>query len=322
MHCFLLAYRRSLRGFFFPGLFLLLMCTMSRAQSADTASRSVSHPGRLAWVAGANATAFAGSLILLNEAWYKDQDRSHFHFFNDSGEWLQVDKAGHGWSAYNAARASGALWNWAGLSRRKAAWAGALTSFTYMTGIELLDGFAEKWGWSWSDMGANTLGTGLYLWQELGWQEQRIQYKFSFHQNAYREPELRTRVDNLYGTGWSERMLKDYNAQTYWFSVNLHSFFPDSKIPAWLNLAAGYGASGMYGGYENQWINEAQQTVDRRDIRRLRQFYLSPDIDFTKIPTRSRFLKSAFSVLNAFKFPAPALMLNSAGKWKLYPVYF
>ena len=78
----------------------------------------------------------------------------------------------------------------------------------------------------------------------------------------------------------------------------------------------------MFGGFKNSWEDEAGAEITRYDIPRKRQFYLAPDIDFTKIPTRSRFLKTAFSVLNAFKFPAPALMLNSAGKWKLYPVYF
>ena len=43
-------------------------------------------------------------------------------------------------------------------------------------------------------------------------------------------------------------MLKDYNAQTYWFSANLKSFFPEIKFTAWLNVAVGYGAEGMFGG--------------------------------------------------------------------------
>jgi hypothetical protein len=45
-----------------------------------------------------------------------------------------------------------------------------------------------------------------------------------------------------------EQMLKDYNGQTYWLSVNLHSFYKGSKIPKWLNLAIGYGANGMLTG--------------------------------------------------------------------------
>ena len=51
-------------------------------------------------------------------------------------------------------------------------------------------------------------------------------------------------------------MLKDYNGQTYWLSANLKSFFPGSNIPPWLNVAIGYGADGMFGGFENKWIDE------------------------------------------------------------------
>lgn len=277
---------------------------------------------RLPWVAGITSAGFAGSLIVLNEAWYKEQGRSSFHVFNDSKEWLQVDKVGHGWSAYNAARATGSLWRWAGLSQKKAAWMGGISSFAYMTGIEVLDGFAEKWGWSWSDVAANSFGVGLYLAQEIGWKEQRIQFKFSFHRNRYDEAMQEERADDLFGAGFAERMLKDYNAQTYWLSANIRSFFPESAWPAWLNLSLGYGATGMFGGFENSWMDEGGQPIVRNDIRRTRQFYFSPDIDFTRIPTNSKFLRTVFSMLNAFKFPAPALMLDSRGKWKAVGMMF
>ncbi|MCR6718791.1 MAG: YfiM family protein [Chitinophagaceae bacterium] len=280
------------------------------------------NPRRVALVAGVNVVAVSLSLALLNEVWYKNQSRGTFHFFNDSREWLQVDKFGHAWSAYNAAQVLSSRWSWAGVNPKRAALYGSLTSYAYLTGIEVLDGFAEKWGWSWSDVAANTVGIGLYLSQELAWQEQRIQYKFSFHTKKYREPVLQNRADDLFGSSFAERMLKDYNNQTYWFSANVRSFFPRSNWPAWLNVAVGYGADGMLGGFENKWEEAPGSWIDRSDIKRTRQFYLAPDIDFTRIPTKSRFLKTTFSILNSFKFPAPALMLNNRGKAKLYAFYF
>ena len=63
--------------------------------------------------------------------------------------------------------------------------------------------------------------------------------KFSFHTTKYAS--LRP---NVLGSSLSEEIFKDYNGQTYWLSVNLHSFFKSSKLPKWLNLAAGYGADG------------------------------------------------------------------------------
>lgn len=285
-------------------------------------STSSGKKGRIAWVAAANAGFYAGSLIALNAAWYKDYPRTSFHTFNDSREWLQVDKTGHAWTAYTTGKYLTEMWEWAGLPRKKAVWVGGLSGAAYLTVIEFLDGHSAEWGWSWSDMGANVFGSGLFMGQELLWNEQRIQFKFSFHHKTYSDPVLDTRVASLFGKPWYERMLKDYNAQTYWFSANLHSFFKNSDLPAWLNVAVGYGADGMFGGFENSWKDKNGNVIDRHDIARNRQFYLAPDIDFTKIRTNSKFLRTTFSLLNAFKCPAPALMVNSKGKIKAYALYF
>jgi hypothetical protein len=268
----------------------------------------------------AHAVIYAGSMILLNQAWYADYPRTNFHVYNDNGEWLQVDKAGHTWSAYQISRTSMASWKWAGLKPNQQVWIGGLAGAVFQTVIEIQDGFSAEWGWSWGDFAANCLGSGLLIGQQLAWKEQRINFKFSFHKMTYDDPMLNDRSDSLFGSSVPERTLKDYNGQTYWLSANLKSFFPKSKIPGWLNVSFGYGAGGMFGGYDNIWEENGTE-VDRSDIPRVRQWYLAPDIDFTKIPTKSKFLKSVFFVLNAFKFPAPALMLSN-GKMKVYAVYF
>ncbi len=273
-------------------------------------------------IGGLSAVGYGGTLLLLNNTWYKNYAHTSFQTFNDSKEWLQVDKVGHAWTAYNTGMATTAMWEWAGMPHKKAVWIGGLSGFAFLTGIEFLDAHSAKWGWSWSDVAANVTGSALFMGQEFLWEEQRIQYKFSFHRNKYGEPPLEDRADDLFGNSWYERMLKDYNAQTYWLSANLKSFFPDSGLPPWLNIAVGYGASGMFGGFQNQWVDKLGNTITRNDIPRTRQFYLAPDIDFTKIKTSSRFLRTAFSFLNSFKFPSPALMINGKGKWKGYLLYF
>jgi hypothetical protein len=276
------------------------------------------------WTIGsANVAGYGSSLIILSNAWYKNYPHSSFHTFNDDNEWLQVDKFGHAWTAYNTGRLSSGMWKWAGLSDKKATWIGGLSGAAYLTVIEFLDGHSAEWGWSWGDMTANIFGSGLFISQQLGWHEQRIQYKFSFHRKDYGDPALEKRSDDLFGSSWYERMLKDYNAQTYWFSVNLKSFFPKSNLPPWLNVSVGYGADGMFGGFQNIATDaNGNITFDRRDIPRIRQFYVAPDIDFTKIKTKSKFLKTVFTALNAFKCPAPALMIDSKGKFRVYAFYF
>ena len=289
--------------------------------------RDTSGPDRVIVIAAISGAAYGGTLLALDQVWYSREDQTTFHTFNDNREWLQVDKIGHGWTAYTAGWLNSAMWRWAGLPARKAAVVGTLTGLVFLTGVEYLDAHSAKWGWSWGDIAANLAGSGLFLGQELLWSEQRIQYKFSFHGNRYKDPMLQTRADDLFGSSWSERMLKDYNAQTYWLSVNPRTFLPDSGIPGWLNVSVGYGAGGMFGGFRNQWIDPfTQNQLNRSDIRRTRQFYLSPDIDLSKIlsrlSSRSRLVRTGLFLLNSFKFPAPALMIDSRGRFRAYALYF
>ncbi|NLR63215.1 DUF2279 domain-containing protein [Chitinophaga varians] len=276
------------------------------------------------WIlSGTTAAIYGSGLAVLSSAWYKGYPRSSFHFFNDAGEWNQMDKAGHIFAAYFEGKYSREMWRWSGLPRKQQIWIGGLSGFAYQSVIEVLDGFSEKWGFSWSDMGANAIGSALLISQELAWDEQRIQLKFSAHPKSYPEGPVREKTDQLFGHSFWERTLKDYNAQTYWLSVNLHSFNKSSTwLPGWLNIAVGYGAEGMYGGDDNTWTDAHGQFHDYTHVRRVRQFYLSPDVDFTKIRSRKKGVRVLLQVLNMMKFPAPALEINSLGNVKLHPVYF
>jgi hypothetical protein len=267
-----------------------------------------------------NIAGYGGSLILLNESWYKNYPRASFHTFNDIREWQQVDKFGHSWAAYNTGKVSTAMWRWAGLPQNKSAIIGGLSGALYLTVIEFLDGHSSEWGWSWGDIGANFFGSGLFLSQELLWQKQRIQYKFSFHNKKYGDPELSNRANALFGTNWYERMLKDYNGQTYWLSANIKSFFQDTKLPEWLNVAVGYGAEGMLGGFDNTWKQNGV-VVNRMDIKRYHQWYLAPDIDLTKISTSKKGVKLLLQFLNSFKFPMPSLEFSN-GKFRVNMISF
>jgi uncharacterized protein YfiM (DUF2279 family) len=257
-------------------------------------------------IAGVHAATYAGTLAILGAAWYSDYPKTSFHLFNDSKEWLQVDKAGHAWTAYNISNYSARLWRWSGVSERKAALFGGFSSIGYQTILEFLDAHSSGWGWSWADVSANVAGAALYTGQQLAWGNQKVVLKFSAFPQRYDTP-LETRADALFGKTGAERLLKDYNGQTYWASVNLHSFFK-SSVPGWLNIAVGYGAKGMYGGFKNIAFDENGATLfDRRDIKRMRQWYLSPDIDWTSIKTNKKGVKTLFTLLNMIKVPAPAL---------------
>ena len=251
------------------------------------------------------------SVIGLNELWYKDYPKSNFHTINDGKEWMQMDKVGHAFSSYQLGRLGAEALAWSGVMKQDQLIYGATLGFTFLTAVEVLDGFSEEWGFSWSDMASNAAGTSLYIGQELLWEEQRILFKYSFHKTKYASQ----RPDKL-GNGLLEEALKDYNGQTYWLSANIKSFFKKSKIPSWLNIAIGYGADGMLTG-ENEPLNELYPNQSRK-----RQFYLSFDVDLTRIRTNSHVLKTIFSVFNAIKVPFPALEFTDKNGIKLHAISF
>ncbi len=271
---------------------------------------SLNIPRRNTVVIG-QSVAMGTALVGLHQLWYQDYEKSNFHFKNDNASWLQMDKAGHVFSSYHLGRYSAELLNWSGVSKKDQLIYGATSGFAFLTAVEIMDGHSAEWGFSWGDALANAAGTGLYVSQELLWNEQRIIPKFSFHRTVYAPNR-----PNVLGSGLSDEILKDYNGQTYWLSVNLHSFAKKTKIPKWLNVAVGYGAEGMVTANDDL-VNDLF-FPDQRS----RQFYLSLDVDLTKIETKNHFLKTVFSVFNSIKIPAPTLEVNQFGDAKLHIIYF
>lgn len=252
----------------------------------------------------------SAALVGLHQIWYADYEKSSFQFKNDNNDWLQMDKAGHVFSAYHLGRMSAEILNWSGVSKDDQLLYGAGYGFVFLTAVELFDAHSAEWGFSWGDVAANASGTALYVSQELIWNEQRIIPKFSFHTTKYAD--LRP---ELLGKSIGEQILKDYNGQTYWLSANVYSFAKTTKIPKWLNVAFGYGADGMISSNSN--ASNVPFNYERN-----RQFYLSLDVDLSKIETKSHFLKTVFSLFNTIKIPAPTFEINGSGKVKGYFFYF
>ncbi len=260
---------------------------------------------------GTYAVGFTGLYFL----WYKDYDFQKFHTFNDGGQWLYMDKLGHSYTSYYINKYTSQAYLHCGLSENESIAIGAGVSMLTMTTIEIFDGFSSEWGFSWNDILANSIGIAFYSGQQLLWNEQRIIFKFSYHQTKY--PSYRP---ELLGSSFSEKVLKDYNGQTYWLSVNINSFFQNLKIPSWLNLAVGYGADGMIGGKSNPDFDDAG--IIYPNFNRVSSTYLSLDVDWTKIKTKKKWLKNTFDILNMIKVPLPTLSFSNNGKVKGYWFYF
>lgn len=292
----------------------LFVSVFSQAQSSINTflkpSDTLNKPRRTGVYVG-ESVVLGATLIGLNQLWYKDYPKSNFHFINDNNQWLQMDKLGHMYSTYHLGRVGAEMLQWSGASQKEQLIYGATLGLGFLTIVEVFDGFSEEWGASTGDIVANVTGTALYVTQELLWKEQRITPKFSFHQTDYADQ----RPETL-GSSSNEQILKDYNGQTYWLSFNMHSFVKDSFIPKWLNIAIGYGGEGMLYGNDNEAIvNDVIQNP-------YRQFYLSLDVDLTKIETKSHVLKTLFSIFNTIKVPAPTLQFDENVGVKAHFFYF
>lgn len=258
---------------------------------------------------GTEAALYVGSMSGLYYLWYAGYDQSSFHFHNDNAEWLQMDKVGHSTTAYHLGMIGYEALRLAGLDEKKSLLYGAPLGFVFLSTVEVFDGLSTGWGFSWGDMAANALGTGLFMGQQALWHEQRISMKYSYHNTQF--PQY---CPSLLGSTLPEKMLKDYNGQTIWMSFNIKSLFLDknSKFPSWINVALGYSGNGM----THSTYNPTPEFI------RTRQFVLSPDIDLTRIPVKNKFLKTTLKVLNIIKIPMPAIMLDSQGKFSAYWLYF
>ncbi len=263
-------------------------------------------------------------------AWYSQYDRGGFRFFNDNGEWLQTDKAAHIFNAYFISRWSHNLYRWGGVHEKHTPWIGMLIGNLWQLSIEVNDGFSPKWGFSLGDLAANFTGSAVFGIQQYLWRDQKFYIKISATPEKYPD-ELRYRTDHLYGTSLGELILKDYNAMTFWLNASPGAFIKnsESKFPKWLSVSFGYGGTGMYGGFENKWCANKDkefgecppdEIIDRSDIPRVRQYYISADIDFSKIPTNKPALKTFLELINIIKVPFPALEFRSDGKvrWNWY----
>lgn len=269
------------------------------------------------WVWITEGVGASSSIFLLNQVWYKNYPRSPLHSFNDNDQWLQMDKVGHAMTSYYIGMAGNEMMKWSGVDQKKSVLFGSTLGLVYLTGVELLDGTSAQWGFSWGDMAANASGTLLVGGQELLWGEQRIKMKVSAHQTTYA-----LYRPNLLGSTTLERLLKDYNGQTYWLSLNLKSMFFQKldKFPGWLNVAMGYGAEEMVAGSEG-----ADFCLEHPDLcgalNPHRQWYFSLDVDLTQIEWKRKVFKAIFGSFGWIKFPAPTLEFGG-GKTNFYWFYF
>ncbi|WP_461093398.1 DUF2279 domain-containing protein [Spirosoma gilvum] len=297
------------------------MCWLMLSQSIQaqpmpiapaTTDQSGINQGRFIGVLVGTAAFYTVTLLMLRKQWYKK--KVPFHSFNDNAEWLQMDKVGHAATAYCMSRGGYELMRWSGVDERASILTGGLLALLFQTTLEVYDGHAEGWGFSKGDMVANIAGTALFMGQQYGAGQQVVSLKYGFRKTIF--PPYRP---NLLGKSTGQQMLKDYNGQQYWLSVNLASVLPvGPDFPKWLNLDFGYSGSGMIGGHENPKVVDA--AGHEVTFTRYRQFFISPDADLSRIGTFSPSLQRFIGTAQFFKIPAPSLEFNRIKGLRFHPL--
>jgi uncharacterized protein YfiM (DUF2279 family) len=297
-----------------------LLITLAKSAEGQPTPAPVADPGinqgRFIGVVVGTAAFYTVTLLLLRKQWYKK--KMPFHTFNDNREWLQMDKVGHVATAYCMSRGGYELMRWSGVDERASILTGGLLALLFQTTLEVYDGHSEGWGFSKGDMVANVAGTALFMGQQFGAGQQVVSLKYGFRKTIF--PPYRP---NLLGKTTGQQMLKDYNGQQYWLSVNLASALPvGPDFPRWLNLDIGYSGSGMTGGHENPPMVDSDGKPFT--FRRLRQFFLSPDVDLSRInqpdPLHPLPWQRFVGTVQFFKIAGPSLEYNKINGLRFHPL--
>jgi hypothetical protein len=290
---------------------------------------------RLTTLVASSAITYIGTTLAFNELWYKDYPRVKFHLKDDWILWEQVDKYGHAFSAYQSAKMGYNVFEWTGISDKKAVFIGTGISIALMNTLEFMDGFSKGWGFSLYDAGFNTLGTSLFTSQQLVWKEQRISLKWSSTRPKYTTDPIATNdpsffgsqqyaAEGHYGKHFWEYAFKDYNAMTIWASISPASFFMDREkknILRSMCLSIGFGGENIYGAAYNNY-HDKEGRITSIGLPRHKQFYLSIDLNTEMIPTNSRLLRTVFKAINFIKIPSPAMEINTLGQFKFHPIHW
>ncbi len=250
-----------------------------------------------ALVGVAYGAMFYGLHELQANAWWKDE-RGPFHFEDDWDYALQSDKAGHFTAAYSMSTAFGEALLASGFSWEAATHYGGAMGLLYQTYVETEDGYGTRWGFSVTDMAANTIGSAYYIAQY------HYPYLYNFSPKwQYIPAEWIGQKPIPHPTA----VVDDYNSSTFWVSVNVHNMLPEHLqqywVP-WLEIAVGYGASNI--GYPGE---------------EYRRVVIGLDYNLAELlPEGGSFWNWIKQNANLLKFPAPAVEFGKVTRFRLmYP---
>ncbi len=263
---------------------------------------------RLWIVGGTMFAANAAIMIYYFTTFYNDEyaSRAPFHTFND---WynadLNIDKLGHIWGTQSYVQALYHMFRWTNMPERDAMYWSSGLALLYQLEMEITDGLYAKWGFSWWDMTANTVGAVWPNLQRIYPALQPVMLKMSYHPSASVKK------------GWVEHdYLRDYDGFTYWLTLAVDDVLPQNLKPwwpDWLGIAVGYGGNRTMLGKN---VYNSVDGVGQGE----QEWYIALDYDLRKLPGDSAFLRWMKESFNIFHLPAPAIRITPSAVY--YGLYF
>lgn len=241
---------------------------------------------------------FVGGNALLyryfKRAWWSGETADRFFFRADWDEdFRDQDKFGHMLGGYHLARIGNALLRDACASRSHALWWSAAYATAFQLQIEIWDGRYEKYGFSYPDLLANTVGMALSVAHEKVPRLRAIKPTISYAKTAA--------MRNARNIPGELRPSLDYSGQAYWFSADINALLPENAKPYWpafLRVSAGHSIT--------DWI-DAQTGANMRARRKI---LLTIDFDPEKLPGDNPIWKTFKRNLSYVHLPSPALQLT------------
>jgi hypothetical protein len=238
---------------------------------------------------GANALLFR----YFKRAWWSGERADHFFFRADwDQQFRDQDKLGHLFGGYHLARSGDALLRSTCMSRGKALIWSASYAALFQLQIEIWDGLYEKYGFSYADLLANTVGTALFVAQRLRPELKVIKPTISYSRSAA----MRNRR-NIPG---EVRPSLDYSGQTYWLSADVHSMLPAEARRFWpslLRVSAGHSIT--------DWIDPQTGAT----MRARRRILLSIDLEAERLPGNAPLWRTIKRQIGFIHLPSPVLQL-------------
>ncbi|NJO17084.1 MAG: DUF2279 domain-containing protein [Thioploca sp.] len=245
-----------------------------------------------------------GTAIYGYSTWWNDSSSQfrirHENWFGADTPNGGADKLGHAYSFYVSTRMMTKSFQWVGHSQQQAIQLAGITSAALSVGVEVLDGFTEKYGFSPEDVVMNLtgIGTGIILEKYPYWDnlfDLRLKYWPSDDARRLNEYDPFT----------------DYSGQTYLLITKASGILPlrQNRWLRYLELAVGYGTRGY-------------QPTDGTDSQpKERNFYYGLSVNLSQLFNEMLFktnLKSSYTqlvteqVLEYLQMPGTALLFDNS----------